>query len=232
MLSGSPAEDLLLITQAAQLECVLFCGGVLAVVHIVDAIAQPDAADLGLCTMQVLGDLFRGAALDADQADLPASLIFYDLAILQGQTLTLLDVADGADINFTTSSVLHDYISLCCVVLLLGVGYGWAARGEPPIWLVQTAEVCPLCEHPVLGYMGDFQLLAGEDVGGASILMDDGTALLVGAMRYVYLLDCPLQRTAPHFYGLLIAGLADALGDVVDVDGLVHDISSLCGGWA
>jgi len=70
--------------------------------------------------------------------------------------------------------------------------------------------------------MGDFQLLAGEDVGGASVLMDDRTALLVGAMRYVHLFDCPLERTAPYFHGLLIAGLADALGDVVDVDGLVH----------
>jgi hypothetical protein len=54
-------------------------------------------------------DLFWSGAGDALQADLPASLVFYDFTIPKGKTAFIGDIADGANIDATISSVLHNF---------------------------------------------------------------------------------------------------------------------------
>jgi hypothetical protein len=57
--------------------------------------------------MEDSGHFFSGLNFDALNADLPAGLIFNNLTIPEGQTAVFSDIADGADIDSTISSVSH-----------------------------------------------------------------------------------------------------------------------------
>jgi hypothetical protein len=81
--------------------------------------------------MENFADLFRGLTLNAHQADLPAGLILNNFAIFQGQTLTLMQIADGANIDTAISSVLHIisflvfgiFLSLCVFIISQGCAF-------------------------------------------------------------------------------------------------------------
>ena len=110
LFSRTPSVDALLVHNLANLQCVLLGLDSLADVDVVDTARVPDA-DVALATDAVVkevADLFGGFAGDARYAYLPASLILYDFTIAEGQALVFCDIADGADIDSTIGSVLHN----------------------------------------------------------------------------------------------------------------------------
>jgi hypothetical protein len=110
---GCPAIDALLIHQLADAQCILFGGDSLADIDIVDTAGVPDS-DVALPTqvaMEDSGHFLSGLNFDTLNADLPTGLIFYDLAIPEGQTAVFSDIADGADIDLTIGDVLHNFNS-------------------------------------------------------------------------------------------------------------------------
>ena len=110
LFSGSPSVDALLVHNLADLQ-----GGVLGLdsftnIDIVNTAGIPDA-DVALAThvaMDDSGHFLGGLALDARYADLPASLILNFLTIAEGDALVVSQLADGADIDSTIGSILHN----------------------------------------------------------------------------------------------------------------------------
>jgi len=119
VLSRSPSVDALLIHDFADLQSVLLGGDSLAYIDVVNAFAVPDAdvASSADSMVEDFADLFGGLYFDTHDADLPASLVFHDFAVAESQTLVVLDVADGADIDSSIGDVLHNFYLLCCFVL-------------------------------------------------------------------------------------------------------------------
>lgn len=123
---GAPSENGDLIAHFAQRHGAFFGGDPLGEVHVVDAVLQPDTAGFGtVSTMENFANLLRGLALDAHQADLPAGLILNDFAVSQGQTITLTQIADSANIDAAISGILHIisflvfgiFLSLCVFII-------------------------------------------------------------------------------------------------------------------
>lgn len=86
LFSRLPSVDALLIHQFADCQRILFGLDSFADVDIVDAFAEPDA-DVALAAhiaVQDAGNFFSGLDFNASDADLPASLIFYDFAVAKG----------------------------------------------------------------------------------------------------------------------------------------------------
>ena len=110
LFSGSPSVDALLVHNLADLQ-----GGSLGLdsfadIDIVNTTGVPDA-DVALATHVAMDDsgyFFGSLALDARYADLPAGLILDFLAIAEGDALVVSQLADGADIDSTIGSVLHN----------------------------------------------------------------------------------------------------------------------------
>ena len=82
-LTRFPAVNALLVHSLTEEQGFVLCGNSLADVDVVNAIAEPDA-DVSNTTqgaMDNCGNFFRGTALNAFDANLPASLIFNDFAV-------------------------------------------------------------------------------------------------------------------------------------------------------
>lgn len=112
-LARFPSVDALLVHNPADFQGVPLCSDPLADVDVVDAFAEPDA-DVAFAThftVQDAGNFLSGLDFDAGDADLPASLVFYDLTIPKSQTFVILNIADGADIDSSVGSVLHNSYS-------------------------------------------------------------------------------------------------------------------------
>ena len=110
LFSGSPSVDALLVHNLADFQSRFFGLDSLTDIDIVDTARVPDA-DVALATdavVEEVADLFGGFAGDARYADLPASLVFHDLAVAEGEPLVVCDIADSADIDSTIGSVLHN----------------------------------------------------------------------------------------------------------------------------
>jgi hypothetical protein len=100
-----------LIHQLADLQSILLSGDSLADVDVVDAIAVPDT-DVALATqvtVQNLADLFRSAAFDTLDADLPTGFVLNDFAVAKGQAFIVNQILNGANIDATIGSVLHNF---------------------------------------------------------------------------------------------------------------------------
>jgi hypothetical protein len=113
LFSGAPSVDALLVHDFADFQSRFFGLDSLADIDIVDTARVPDA-DVTFATeamVEEVADLFGGLAGDARYADLPASLVLYDFSIPKSQTLVVSQVADGADIDSTIGSVLHNSFS-------------------------------------------------------------------------------------------------------------------------
>ena len=113
LFSGTPSVDALLVHDFADFQSRFLGLDSLADVDIVDTARVPDA-DVTLAAdavVQEVAHFFGGLAGDARYADLPASLVFYDLAVAEGQALVFCDIADSADIDSTIGSVLHNSFS-------------------------------------------------------------------------------------------------------------------------
>lgn len=108
--SGSPSVDALLVHDSADLQGDSLGLDSLADIDIVDTAGVPDA-NVALATHVAMDDsgyFFGGLALDARYADLPAGLILDFLAIAEGDALVVSQLADGADIDSTIGSILHN----------------------------------------------------------------------------------------------------------------------------
>ena len=119
LFSRLPSVDALLIHNFADFQRILLGGDSLAYIDVVNAFAVPDA-DVASSTDSVVedfADFFGSLYFDAHDADLPTSLVFHDFAVAECQTLVVLDVADGADIDSSIGGVLHNFYLLCCFVL-------------------------------------------------------------------------------------------------------------------
>ena len=99
--------------------------------------------------MEEVADFFGSLAGDTRYADLPAGLVFYDFSIPKGQTLVLCDIADGADIDSTVGSVLHNSFSSHIKQFRLKIS--WAGLNTSPrmhgivsgaAGLFSTAPIC------------------------------------------------------------------------------------------
>ena len=112
-LAGPPSVNALLVHNLANLYGVLLCSNTLADVDVVDALTEPDA-DVAFAThlaVQDEGNFFGGFGFDTGNANLPASLVFYNLTIAEGQAFIILDVADSADIDSSVGDVLNNSYS-------------------------------------------------------------------------------------------------------------------------
>lgn len=110
LFSGTPSVDALLVHDLADYQSIFLGLDSLADVDIVDTARVPDA-DVALAAdavVEEVADLFGGFAGDARYADLPACLIFHDFTIAEGESLVIFDIADGADIDSSVGSVLHN----------------------------------------------------------------------------------------------------------------------------
>lgn len=110
LFSGSPSVDALLIHNLADLQGGSLSLDSLADIDIVNTVGIPDT-DVALATHVAMNDsgyFLGGLAFDARYADLPAGLVLDFLAIAEGDALVVSQLADGADIDSTIGSVLHN----------------------------------------------------------------------------------------------------------------------------
>ena len=112
-LAGSPSVNALLVHNLANLHGILFGSDPLADIDVVDAFTEPDAdvAFAAHFTVQYAGNFFGSFGFDAGDADLPAGFVFYDFTIAEGQAFVVLNVTDGANIDSSVGSVLHNSYS-------------------------------------------------------------------------------------------------------------------------
>ena len=119
VLARTPAVNTLLIHCFTNSQSGCLGGDALANVNVIDAIGEPDA-DVALSADGAVDDfacLFGSLTFQTVEADLPASLVFNDFSVPQGQAVILCEVADGANIDAAISSILHNFLSFLCQAL-------------------------------------------------------------------------------------------------------------------
>jgi hypothetical protein len=120
LLARPPAVNTLLIHSLTDYQSVFLQVNTLANIDIVDAFAQPDA-DIAVATqaaMQQRADFLGSFAGNSGNTDLPASFIFHNFAVAQSQTLAFFDIPNGADIDSTVGSILHNFSFLVFGIFL------------------------------------------------------------------------------------------------------------------
>ena len=120
LLTRPPAVNALLVHSLTDYQRIFLQVNTLANIDVVDAFAQPDA-DITVAAqaaMQQRADFFGSFAGNSGDADLPASFIFYNFAVAQSQTLAFFDISNGADIDSTIGSILHNFSFLVFGIFL------------------------------------------------------------------------------------------------------------------